>query len=380
MKTQRKLIIVSILVIALGLLTVSLAFAGQGNTVDSLASVTGTTANPSGESSVVPNVGGTLLLDQPPNQTNGLFSDPDCDFCGGGAQSIAENFILAGTYEIQNLVLWGGYFPGNSPANNVFSVLFHNNNAGLPSTNISSESNVPASSTSTGVVLFGVNEWMTVLTLTTPVNLNAGTYWVEIFNDTTGSTDSYFWEVGNQDLTNGILNNAFALQAPGVTWLTGNPVADVALQIYGNPPPAPAIEVSKTPATQTIVTGGNADFTITVTNSGDVDLDSVTVVDPLVPACDSAIGTLTAGAVNSYSCTDVGVAASYTNVVTVTSIFGSVPGPSASASAAVTVVPPTSVSLSGFGSDSAAFSPVWLVALLAVVVGFGFAIRRKMTA
>jgi uncharacterized repeat protein (TIGR01451 family) len=223
---------------------------------------------------------------------------------------------------------------------------------------------------------------MTVLTLTTPLELDAGTYWVEVFNDTTGSTDSYFWETGTQDATNGIFNDSFALQAPGVTWLTGNPPADNAIQIYGSQatPQVPDIAISKTPATQDVVTNGNANFTITVTNTGDVDLANVNVADALVPDCDNAIGALVVSATVSYGCMDLGVTASYTNVANVTSqLVTGAPGPSGSASAVVNVNAPTSVSLSGFGSDSA-FSPVWLVALLAVVVGFGFAIRRKLTA
>lgn len=142
----------------------------------------------------------------------------------------------------------------------------------------------------------------------------------------------------------------------------------------------PAIEISKDPPTQTVVSGGNADFTITVTNTGDVDLDNVDVSDPLVPACDNSLGTLAVGATSSYSCTDVGVTADYTNVVTVTSTVGTAPGATASASAQVTVTAPTGVSLSGFGEQAVAFSPVWLVAILALIVGLGYAVRRKVSA
>ena len=125
----------------------------------------------------------------------------------------------------------------------------------------------------------------------------------------------------------------------------------------------------------------HANFTITVTNTGDVALTNVTVTDPLVPDCDNAIGALAISATVSYGCEDVGVVASYTNVATVTSQLDTGgPGPTATASADVNSVPPTSVSLSGFGGDAVAFSPVWLVALLAVVVGIGFVVRRKLTA
>lgn len=381
MRKTRTLIITTVLVVVLGLLTVSMALAGQG-TADSLVSATGGAANPTGESIPVPDFGGVLLLDQSPNQTNGIFSDADCNSCAAtGMQSMAENFVLADTYEINRIVIWSGYFPNNgSPADDL-DVLIHANNGGTIGANISTESNVPSSRTQTGVVLFGVNEWMTVMTLTNPVQLGAGTYWLEVFNNTAGSPDSYFWEVADPDPVAGLPGTLFSTATPGTGW---NPAsADyLATQIWGTPvlPPAPGIDISKTPATQDVVMGGNAYFTITVTNTGNVDLDAVDVSDPLVPDCDNTIGTLAVSTTVAYGCTDVGVVISYTNVATVTSVFGTIPGPSASASADVNVVQATSVSLSGFGSDSSAFSPVWLVALLAVVVGFGFALRRKLTA
>ena len=64
--------------------------------------------------------------------------------------------------------------------------------------------------------------------------------------------------------------------------------------------------------------GDTITFTIYVENTGDVDLVNVVVSDPLVPGCDSTIGSLLAGANTSYNCT-VTAAADFTNVATVTS-------------------------------------------------------------
>lgn len=118
------------------------------------------------------------------------------------------------------------------------------------------------------------------------------------------------------------------------------------------------IAISKSPVTQTVVMGGNANFTITVTNTGSVTLTNVTVSDTLVPDCDVAIGTMVVSATVSYGCTDVGVTTSYINVVTVTSLLSTgLPGPSAMDSANVTVlapdinVTPTSVSSSQFTNE-----------------------------
>jgi subtilisin-like proprotein convertase family protein len=51
---------------------------------------------------------------------------------------------------------------------------------------------------------------------------------------------------------------------------------------------------------------------------------------------------------------------------------------SASDSATVTRGAPTDVSLSAFGSDQAALSPIWLATILAIILGLGFVLRRKM--
>jgi uncharacterized repeat protein (TIGR01451 family) len=291
---------------------------------------------------------------------------------------------LAGTYNIDNIVIWSGYFPSNSSPPDDIRVRFLGNSGGnLPDTGniLYDESNIPAGRTQTGVILFGVNEWMTVMTLTNPLELGPGTYWVEIFNNTVTTADSYFWEVGNLDPVNGRFNNSFAFQTPGATWNPGNPQGDNALQLWGSVPAQPGVDISKNPASQTVTSGGNATFSITVTNTGDVDLDNVNVSDALVPACDNAIGMLAVSATVSYGCQDVGVTASYTNVATVTSqLVTGAPGPTATASAQVNVVAPTGVSLTGFGEEATAFSPILLVAILALVVGVGFAIRRKVTA
>ena len=76
---------------------------------------------------------------------------------------------------------------------------------------------------------------------------------------------------------------------------------------------APAINIEKTPDLQTVLGGDDVTFTITVTNTGDVDLDDVVVTDPLAPNCDATFASLTVGAVESYDCTVTNVTADFTN-------------------------------------------------------------------
>ena len=87
---------------------------------------------------------------------------------------------------------------------------------------------------------------------------------------------------------------------------------------------APAINVEKTPDSQTFQTGGTATFTITVTNMGDVTLTSVTVTDALAPGCArtsadiARLASLAPGASVGYECTLANVTADFTNSATAT--------------------------------------------------------------
>ena len=161
--------------------------------------------------------GDGVVLSQAPNQVNGLFSDSDCDLCPGGQQSLADNFVLTATTTVGELMVWGGYFPSDTPSADTFTVIFHQDSGGLPGAVIASESGTPSRMV-TGVVLFGVAEYEYVYTLGSPVTLDAGTYFVEVFNDTSGNSDSFFWETGNLDPVNGIAGQAFAFENPGSSW------------------------------------------------------------------------------------------------------------------------------------------------------------------
>ena len=86
----------------------------------------------------------------------------------------------------------------------------------------------------------------------------------------------------------------------------------------------PSIEVTKTPKAQTVVSGEDVSFTLTVTNTGDVPLSDVTLTDL---ACDTLTGPV--GDENSnnilettetwvYACTVNNVTGAFTNTVSVT--------------------------------------------------------------
>ncbi|MFN8453779.1 MAG: SdrD B-like domain-containing protein [Anaerolineae bacterium] len=102
----------------------------------------------------------------------------------------------------------------------------------------------------------------------------------------------------------------------------------------------PAIAIAKTPDTQTIQANDTVTFTITVSNTGDVDLSNVVVGDLLAPGCDRIIGNLTTGAITSYTCSLVGVTADFTNTATVTGTPPAGPDVSDTDDAVVDVINP----------------------------------------
>jgi uncharacterized repeat protein (TIGR01451 family) len=70
-------------------------------------------------------------------------------------------------------------------------------------------------------------------------------------------------------------------------------------------------------ADQTVVSGSTVTFTISVTNTGVVDMENVTVTDALAPDCDKDLGVLDAGDSTGYTCTVAEVVTDFINSATV---------------------------------------------------------------
>ncbi len=82
----------------------------------------------------------------------------------------------------------------------------------------------------------------------------------------------------------------------------------------------PGLSVAKTPGVQTIFVGDSADFTITITNTGNVSLTNFVISDTLAPDCETglAVSTLGPNQSTSYTCSLSGVSSDFTNTITVT--------------------------------------------------------------
>ena len=117
----------------------------------------------------------------------------------------------------------------------------------------------------------------------------------------------------------------------------------------------PDIEITKE-ADQTVVSGSDVTFNITVENTGDVDLTDVRVTDRLAPDCARTIGDLAVGESERYTCIVEDVAAGFTNSATAEGIDPTGSTVSDTDTAEVTVISPaiqvvkeTSVSAANVG-------------------------------
>ncbi len=197
------------------------------------------TSNVSGKSVVESPMAPVQFILQGSNQVNGVFADASCALCGTGQQTVAENFtatISNATTGIQELVMYGGYYPENIPnTTDNFTILVHSDAAGSPGAVIWTETGLEAASrVTTGIVLFGVDEYMFTFDLSAnPILLpSTGTYWVEIFNNSTQS-GNFFWETGNLDGTHGVAGSGWFTTTPGTSWNL-DPATDFSLTLNGD--------------------------------------------------------------------------------------------------------------------------------------------------
>lgn len=178
-------------------------------------------------------------LSQLPDQWNGVYSDLDCAGCENGMQVVAENFILCDgdQREIDGVRFWGAYHPQNiSTDPDAFTVVIRGDGGPEgPGPVIATYGPMPATTKeATGALLVGLNEYEYMIDLNPNVGLEGGFYWVEIYNNTTDSPDSWFWETGVLDDSAGIFSGAWSMELPEF-WMPLYPPDDMAVEIICAP-------------------------------------------------------------------------------------------------------------------------------------------------
>ena len=179
-------------------------------------------------------------LDQAPNQVNGLFSDLGCDICTSGVQVLAENFVVSTAgmgYDLDQVILWGGYYPNDVPVVAPFDFYIYPDVGGLPAAAPACHfvGIMPTSDTLTGLVLFGVSEHLMQFDFT-PCNLADGTYWLKLFTNTGLGTDDFFWETGVLDPVNGVAGSLWGTEEYPAAWNIDSGT-DLSVQITGTTVP-----------------------------------------------------------------------------------------------------------------------------------------------
>ncbi len=105
--------------------------------------------------------------------------------------------------------------------------------------------------TATGVIISGVREFEYTIDLQPNQDLQAGFYWVEIYNDTSNdpAIDDWIWETGTLDAVNGLPDFAFSFDPPNIPpkgWAT-NP-GDLSLNITCKPDDGGGVRFHEDPA------------------------------------------------------------------------------------------------------------------------------------
>jgi hypothetical protein len=390
MKKTRAFVIVLVVSAVLSLVTVSLAAAGgyqQGGASDEIS------ADQAGIfQEVTSGTGGGLACPMGTVETILYFSDFEADdggWVGSGFGEWERGGITTGVHEFCDTTPRpepSGPFSGANVWATNLDGCYQNSNA---SSFLTQTFDLSAISAPVQLSWWNWHEVFGTFDVSR-VNVNATTLWEDTSSGATAD-----WISETIDLSayagNAAVNVEYELDVTTVVNRSGWYLDDVAISYCQAQ--APAIELTKTVGTDpgtcattdniTVPAGGggtNVYYCYLATNTGDVTLDLHTVVDDqlgtilgpnaaqvLTPTASywfTASALITQTTVNSatWSATD----ASGGNAV------------SASDSATVTQGAPTDVSVSSFSSEPPAITPIWLVSLLLIIVGFGFALRRKL--
>jgi Zn-dependent metalloprotease len=169
------------------------------------------------------------VFSQSPVRATGAFSDADGSAVTRRVR--AESFTVPGTRNLDRVRIWGYYHNGNAGGDN-FTVIFHQNAGGLPGAAIATFASAAFDRTLTGRTVQGRPEHQIDFALPSPVLLAAGSYWLEIYNNTPTNPDNWVWEGSEYIAAPGFAQSDVA---PGANWYQGSGQFDLALELYAAP-------------------------------------------------------------------------------------------------------------------------------------------------
>lgn len=164
-------------------------------------------------------------LNQSDYGTAAQYSDVDFP------QFSAENFVLPVGTTVSRVQFWGEYLGVSPVIHDQFMIVFREDNAGLPGNALYIYGPLEAD------LKLGVGGDVYEYTVVLPglTNLGIGTYWVEIYNDTTGTPGAWGWMLAPFDPVDGLEGSAFSSTLPENWNFVAN--NDLALRVYCNSKP-----------------------------------------------------------------------------------------------------------------------------------------------
>ena len=159
----------------------------------------------------------TLALQSLPTRSTGAFSDADTND-GFSLRVRAVAFSVPAKRQVETVKIWGFYNPGGASGSDNFRVIFHRDSSGLPGTTIVSYNSLAFSRVLTGRTVQGLPE--SEITFTIPnLVLSAGSYWLEVYNNTVGNSNNWVWESSEYIGATGYMTSTVA---PGANWSAGS--------------------------------------------------------------------------------------------------------------------------------------------------------------
>ncbi len=138
---------------------------------------------------------------------------------GLGVRSRAQGLVLYDAQSFDTIRIWGEYYPNGLPGGDRFTVIVYTARDGLPDQAIFRQEDVPAVRILTGESNQGVPVWEFTLRFKFLLHLPAGNYFLEIFNNTADTPDTFLWEAADYGGAPGFTSSQ---SAPGLGWVRGS--------------------------------------------------------------------------------------------------------------------------------------------------------------
>lgn len=155
-----------------------------------------------------------VFLDRPPLRSGLVISDSNPS--QGLSRFVwAPQMTLPRTSEITSITLWGVYVFSGVPSDEPFALRIHAPDGPFPGELVTSATPV-VQTTPTGEFIGGAfEEYEVKLTLSPPITLPAGTYFLEIYKQSSGTQAAFAWEISEYL---GAPDAALSNTAPGEYW------------------------------------------------------------------------------------------------------------------------------------------------------------------